>query len=83
MRRDAPGAHTYAPDDAPVSEPEYPHDGKPDGEGWVTVEGMYRPPSAARMALIELHLRWAPNARVEWSRPTLEGCNPPASRKVR
>jgi predicted amidohydrolase len=83
VRRDGPGAQTYAPGEAPVSEPEYPHDGKTDGEGWVTLEGVYFAPSTARMARVELYLRWAPNARVEWSVPKLEPWEPPPSRKVR
>lgn len=83
VRRDAPGAHTFAPDKAPVAESEYPHDGKPDREGWATLEGVYYVPSAARKAQVELYLRWAPHARVEWSEPTLTPCDPPAPRKVR
>jgi predicted amidohydrolase len=83
VRRDAPGAHTYAPDKAPVAEPEYPHDGEPDSEGWATLEGVYYAPSAARKARVELYLRWAPKARVEWTDVTLVPCDPPASRKVR
>ncbi len=83
VRRDAPGAHTYASEEAPVSEPEYPHDGAPDSEGWATLEGVYYAPSAARKAVVELYLRWAPNARVEWSDLSLVPCAPPASRKVR
>jgi predicted amidohydrolase len=83
VRRDGRGAHSYAPGEAPVSEPEYPHDGEPNGEGWVTLEGVYNAPSAARIALVELHLRWAANARVEWSEVALVPCDPPAPRKVR
>ena len=83
VQRDTPGAYTYAPGKAPVSEPEYPHDGEPDGEGWVKLEDVYHAPSAARIARVELHLRWATNARVEWSEVALTRCNPPASRKVR
>ena len=83
VRRDAPGAHTYAPDEAPIAEPEYPHDGKPDSDSWVALEGVYFAPSAARKAIVELYLRWAPHARVEWSEPTVEPCDPPKPRKVR
>ena len=83
VRRDDPGAHSYAPGEAPVSEPEYPHDGELSGEGWVTLEGVYHAPSAARIARVELHLRWVPNARVEWSEAALVPCDPPAPRKVR
>jgi predicted amidohydrolase len=83
VRRDTAGAHSYAPDEAPIAEPEYPHDGSPDDEGWATLEGVFYAPSNARKAIVELHLRWAPNARVEWSDVTLVPCEPPASRVVR
>jgi predicted amidohydrolase len=83
VRRDAPGAHTYAPEEAPVSEPKYPHDGEPDEKGWVALEGDYYAPRAARQAIVELYLRWAPEARVEWSEVTLEPCDPPSTRRVR
>ncbi len=83
VRRDSPGAHTYAPEEAPVAEPEYPHDGQLDSDGWVSLEGVYHVPEVARMAIVELHLRWAANARVEWSDLGLEPCDPPSPRKVR
>ncbi len=83
VRRDESGAITYAPDEAPIAEPEYPHDELPDSDGWVALQGVYYAPSTARTAIIELHLRWAPNARVEWSDVMLERCDPPAPRKVR
>ena len=83
VHHDAPGAVSYAPGRAPLAEPEYPHEGALDSAGWATLEGTYRAPSAARKALVELHLRWAPSARVEWSGAKLEACDPPASRKVR
>jgi predicted amidohydrolase len=83
VRRDAAGAHSYEGGKAPVAEPEYPHDGEPDGEGWATLEGLYYGPTAARLAVVELHLRWAPNVRVEWSDVVLEPCDPPQPRKVR
>jgi predicted amidohydrolase len=83
VRRDDAGAHSYEGGKAPVAEPEYPHDGEPDAEGWSTLEGLYYAPSAARLAVVELHLRWAPNARAEWSDVILEPCDPPQPRKVR
>ena len=33
--------------------------------------GVYRAPSKATQAIVELHLRWAPRARVEWSEVAL------------
>ncbi len=82
-RRDEPGAQSYAPGVPPVSEPEYPPDGPTDRKGWTTVEGVYRAPSGATRAIVELYLRWAPRARVEWSDIVFAETGPPAPRKVR
>lgn len=83
VKRDAPGAHTYAGGKAPISEPEYPHDGTTDALGWTEIEGTYYVPGAAKQAVVELYLRWAANARVEWADVSLEPCDPPAPRKVK
>lgn len=80
---DEPGAKSYAPGVPPVSEPEYPTDGLTDAAGWTVVEGTYRAPSKATHAIVELYLRWAPRARVEWSGILLAEAGPPAPRKVR
>src|SRR5688572_28661605 len=60
VQRDAPGAKSYAAGKAPISEPEYPHEGTIDENGWVPLEGVYYAPSRTHHALVELHLRWAP-----------------------
>lgn len=83
VRRDAPGAHTYAPGKPPIAEPEYPNDGATDTAGWTEVGGIYRAPAKAAQAIVELHLRWAPRARVEWSEVSLAETAPPEPRKVR
>jgi predicted amidohydrolase len=83
VHHDSPGAKSYSPEKTPVAEPEYPHDGATSETGWTSVEGVYLAPSAARQAIVELYLRWAPHAKVEWSVPALEPCAPPAPRKVR
>jgi predicted amidohydrolase len=83
VRRDAPGAHSYAPGKPPVAEPDYPNDGATDAAGWTEVSGIYRAPAKASKAIIELHLRWAPRARVEWSEVSLTETTPPEPRKVR
>lgn len=83
VHHDSPGAKSFSPEKTPVAEPEYPHDGSADATGSTNVEGVYLAPSAARQAIVELYLRWAPNAKVEWNVPTLEPCAPPAPRKVR
>jgi predicted amidohydrolase len=83
VHHDAPGAHSYAGGKPPVAEPEYPSDGTADAAGWTEVSGVYRAPSKAAAAIIELHLRWAPQGAVEWKDVALAETEPPAPRKVR
>ena len=80
---DKPGAHSYAPNKPPLSEPEFPTDGPTDRKGWTEVSGVYHVPSKATQAIVELHLRWATRAKVEWSEVTLTETEPPPPRKVR
>jgi predicted amidohydrolase len=58
---------SYLPDVVPRSEPEYPRDGDVGEDGWQLVSGSYRVPSRGAQAVVELHSRWAPDAKVEWS----------------
>ncbi len=67
----------------PLAEPEHPLDGKTDSHGWTKVAGLYRAPTKATQAIVELHLQWAPRGRVAWSEVTFEEAPAPASRKVR
>jgi len=83
VHHDAPGAHSFAPGKPPLAEPEYPNDGQTNATGWTEVSGVYRTPSRAAKAIVELHLRWATNARVEWSEVSLSEIPPPTPRKVR
>lgn len=65
------------------AEPEFPADGVADAAGWAEVSGDYRAPPQATRAVIELHLRWVANARVEWSEAAFGPTSPPGARKVR
>jgi predicted amidohydrolase len=65
------------------AEVEHPTDGASDDRGWTEVSGLYRAPSAARRAMVELHLIWAPRGRIEWSDVTFEANPPPPPRKAR
>jgi len=67
----------------PSAEPEYPMDGATDSKGWTTVSGVYRAPTRATRAVIELHLQWASNGRVEWGEVQFDKATPPPPRKVR
>ncbi|MEW5942114.1 MAG: hypothetical protein AB1750_20810, partial [Chloroflexota bacterium] len=83
VRRDAPGAYSFAPGKPPMAEPEYPNDGPTDAAGWTEVSGVYRAPSTACRAIVELHLRWATGGAVTWKDVSLAETTPPAPRKVR
>lgn len=67
----------------PYAEAEYPADGATSPSGWTEVSGTYRAPSKATHAVVELHLQWAPNGRVEWSNVGFEETSFPAPRRVR
>lgn len=67
----------------PLAEPEHPLDGATDERGWTEVAGVYRAPTKATQAVVELHLQWAPRGRVLWSEVALDETAPPPSRRVR
>jgi predicted amidohydrolase len=67
----------------PQAEAEYPTEKLTDAAGWTEVGEVYRAPSKATRAVVELHLQWAPNGRIAWSDVSLEKTSPPAGRKVR
>lgn len=67
----------------PTAEPEHPTDGATDPQGWTTVGGVYRVPTQATRAVVELHLQWAPLGIAEWSEITFAATSAPAPRKVR
>lgn len=68
---------------APLAEPEHPRDGATDAKGWTAVSGLYRAPSKAVRAVVELHLQWASKGRAAWSDTRLEETPAPAPRTVR
>jgi predicted amidohydrolase len=65
------------------AEAEHPVDRVTDAAGWTEVSGVYRVPSRATRALVELHLQWAPGGTVEWSEVSLQPSSPPEGRRVR
>ena len=83
VRHDAPGAVSFAPGVAPIAEPEYPNDQPADASGWVELRGIYQVPRQASQAIVELHLRWAAHAAVEWRDVSLTPTDPPPARKVK
>lgn len=83
VHHDAPGAHSFAPGQPPVAEPEYPVDGPVDAQGDSELTGVYRAPSGATQVQVELHLRWAAKGSVTWSQLSLEKLPAPSPRLVR
>jgi predicted amidohydrolase len=83
VHHDEPSYASYRPGQKPQATPEYPDDGATDGQGWTTQSGVYRVPSAATQAIIELEFRWAPHARVEWADVALAAVPAPTPRTVR
>lgn len=85
VHADAPPLRTPASKDMgylPLAEPEYPVDAK-ETDGWMELAGVYRAPSKASRAVVELHLRWAPVGRIDWAEARLTEATAPEPRKVR
>ncbi len=81
--RDDPSFASYRPGERPRAEPEFPADGVTK-DGWTEVAAVYRVPSEATQAVVELQYRWGtPNSKVTWSSVKLTPTEPPAPRKVR
>jgi predicted amidohydrolase len=82
VRSDPPEGDT-SPGGIPTAEPEYPADSPAKWPGYVVVSGVYRAPTTATYAVLELHLLDAPNGSVTWSDVSFAECDPPAARKAR
>ncbi|HJZ53307.1 MAG TPA: hypothetical protein VKE74_00020, partial [Gemmataceae bacterium] len=80
---DEPAVTNYLVGATPMAETEFPATKAADGKGWTEVSDTYRAPSKATQAIVELHLRWAPNSEVRWAGVTLAETTPPAPRTVR
>jgi predicted amidohydrolase len=52
-------------------------------DGWTEISDTYLAPSQATQAKVELHLQWAANAEVQWSKVSLAEVAPPAPRVAR
>jgi predicted amidohydrolase len=80
---DEPSWLSYRAGERPRAEPEYPADGATDERGWTEVSGVFRAPSTATRAVVELAYQWEPGGRVEWSDISFEETTPPPPRRVR
>src|SRR5262249_3898988 len=62
---------------------EFPAAKATDAKGCTEVSDVYRAPSRATQAAVELHLRWAPGSEVRWAGVSLTEAEAPAPRTVR
>lgn len=83
VSHEEPAYMSYSRGQKPMAEPEYPPDGATDANGWTEIRDCYLVPRGAAQAVVELHLRWAPGAKVEWGRVGLAAVPAPGARKVR
>jgi predicted amidohydrolase len=83
VKRDAPVVTDFLKGATPIAEAEHPTTRNTNAGGWSEVSDVYRAPSQAVEAVIELHLQWATNAEVCWSGISLAETTPPTPRKVR
>jgi predicted amidohydrolase len=67
----------------PKSLPEYPMNFVDGSNGWTMMSDLYLVPSAASQAIVDLELRCAPGARVEWAGVSLTEIPAPEPRIVR
>ncbi len=81
------GFSSYAtdvlPGYTPTAEAEHPIDRAAGADGWTEVTDVYRAPSKATKAVVELHLQWAPGGKIEWSQISCSEVPRPPERKVR
>ncbi len=64
--------------------PDYPTDKGTDAYGWTEVSDVYRAPTKATRATVDLIFRWAPpHSSVRWNGVSLTPVDPPKGRKVR
>ncbi len=66
-----------------MAEPEFPTTRGTDRRGWTEVSDTYQAPARASRAIVELHLRWAPDSTVRWSGVSMTETSPPPPRTVR
>jgi predicted amidohydrolase len=80
---DAAAPSGYQAGSIPIAEAEYPRDHDEGSGQWGHFEEVLHAPAAAKQALIELYLQWAPQGRIEYDDVSLVTVPAPAARKVR
>ena len=80
---DQPTVAGYLRGSIGIAETEFPSARGADAEGWTEVSDTYRAPAGATRAIVELHLRWAPDGEVRWRGVSLVEAAPSSPRPVR
>ncbi|HZR20610.1 MAG TPA: carbon-nitrogen hydrolase family protein [Verrucomicrobiae bacterium] len=80
---DEPTVANYLRGSTGMAETEFPCSLAPGPAGWTELSDNYRAPSRATQAVVSLHLQWAANAEVRWSKTALSEISPPDPRLVR
>lgn len=86
VMHDEPPYVSFNPTEKPKirrSGPEYPMNSVINPNGWTEIWDIFRVPSAASKAVVDLELRCAPHARVEWADVSLTEVPEPKPRTVR
>lgn len=81
--RDEQPVTSYLRGATAMAETEFPTPKGTRADGWTELSDIYRAPSKATRAVIELHLQWAVNSEVRWSGVLFTESAAPAARKVR
>lgn len=66
-----------------MAETEYPKTRAVGKDSWTEVADVYRAPSRATQAVVELHLQWTPRSEVRWGGVSLAESAPREARPVR
>lgn len=82
-RADEPVVKDFLRNFTVMAETEFPETRQKRTDGWSVIEGRYRAPAEATEAVVRLHLRWAPNSRVQWQPAECQPCTEPKPRLVR
>ncbi len=80
---DEPTVASYLRGATGMAETEFPAPKGTNGDGWTRFSSIYRAPSKATRAMVELHLQWATNSEARFSGVAFTEATPPAPRKVR
>lgn len=83
VQHDEPAVKGYLPGFKGSAETEHPTTRAVNAQGWTEISDVYRVPSKATRAVVELHLQWSPNSEVRWSNITMSPVEALAPRLVR